>query len=160
MENSTAHTVDQLKSVCQNMLTRMGISGEVHSKIEYDGETGEEIIIFHIESEDAHLLIGQGGRTMSALQHILRMFFIRGEHERIRFMIDVNNYREERKGLLRQLAASSAEKVVASGESVILRPMSSYERRIIHHILGEHGGVETESTGTSTSRRVVIRLKK
>ncbi len=40
---------------------------------------------------------------------------------------------------------------------VKLDPMNSYERRVIHTILGEYKNIKTESTGEEPNRSVVIK---
>ena len=52
-----------------------------------------------------------------------------------------------------------AEQVKSRGEPSTLRPMSAYERRIIHLTLADHPDVSTESIGQGESRRVVVTPK-
>lgn len=160
MQKNNAAAIESVKNICEELLQKMNVEATVNARIELDEDTDGESTIIHIQSELAHLLIGQAGGNMGALQHIVRMLYRKRTGEPLQFTVDVNNYRRERKDLLRQLALSSAHRAVTSGENITLRPMSSYERRIIHNILGNDENVETESTGRSPGRRVVVKPKK
>lgn len=157
MENNTSEAIEQLQVLCRNMLKRMNIEGTISARIEFEEDDASEVVIVSIQSPDANMLIGHGGASMSAFQYIARMLYRKQGDEHIHFLVDVNGYREERKELLKQLALSSAHRAVSSGEDVALRPMSSFERRIIHQILGKHDNVETVSVGNAPGRRVVIK---
>ncbi|MBU1119297.1 KH domain-containing protein [Patescibacteria group bacterium] len=158
MHDTNAEAIENLQNVCTEVLKRMCVESTVNASIDINDQM-EELIIINIESSDAHLLIGQGGRHLSALQHMLRMLARKENGESIQFLVDVNNYKKDRQKLLEQLARSSAEKVGRSGERMVLRPMPSYERRIIHQMLTGHPTVETESFGVEPERSVVIKPK-
>ncbi len=69
---------------------------------------------------------------------------------------DVNNYRQEREGLINELARAAAKKALATKESISLPAMNSYERRLVHLALAIHPEVRTESVGKGRERYVVI----
>jgi hypothetical protein len=71
-------------------------------------------------------------------------------------VIDVNNYRREREGLIIKLARAAARRAATTGEPVALPAMNSYERRLVHTELAMRPDVKTESVGT-TKRYVVVR---
>jgi spoIIIJ-associated protein len=71
--------------------------------------------------------------------------------------LDVNNYREERKTLIAELARAAAKKAVATKNDIPLPTMNSYERRLVHTELAIHPEVKTESMGEGKERYVVIR---
>lgn len=70
---------------------------------------------------------------------------------------DLNNYRQEREGLIAELARAAAKKVLLTGEDVALPTMNSYERRLVHVALAIHPDVTTESTGEKKDRHVIIK---
>jgi len=72
-------------------------------------------------------------------------------------VIDVNHYKKEREGLITQLARAAARKAAATGEEIALPAMNAYERRIVHTELSIRPDVQTESTGESRSRHVVVK---
>lgn len=73
-------------------------------------------------------------------------------------LIDVNNYRREREGLIIELAKAAARKAVASGETISLPTMNAYERRLVHTELATRPDVKTESVGEGKDRYVVVKI--
>jgi spoIIIJ-associated protein len=106
---------------------------------------------------DLGVLVGPGGRTLNAIQDLVRVAAQRrlGDHE-TRLRIDVAGYREKRKGALEQFAQSVAAQVMESGKARALEPMSSADRKVVHDAIGEIEGVVSRSDGEDPSRRVVI----
>ena len=117
---------------------------------------GDEIDV-KVTGTDLGVLVGPGGRTLTAIQDLVRVAAQRrlGDHE-TRLRIDVAGYREKRKGALEQFAQSVAAQVAASGQAKALEPMSSADRKVVHDAIGEIDGVVSRSDGEDPSRRVVI----
>ncbi len=117
---------------------------------------GDELDV-KVTGTDLGVLVGPGGRTLTAIQDLVRVAAQRrlGDHE-TRLRIDVAGYREKRKGALEQFAQSVAAQVVASGQAKALEPMSSADRKVVHDAIGEIEGVVSRSDGEDPSRRVVI----
>jgi len=144
---------DNLKESVQEVLLKM----DFEAQIEIDASQ-PDFLIANIQSDEAGLLIGQGGENLSALQHIIRIVVNKKRGpDAINFIVDVNSYKTHRLGLLKEMALSLAKEVRDNGQAKMLEPMPAYERRIIHLILKEFGGVVTESQGEGQLRRVVIK---
>jgi len=109
-----------------------------------------------IAGGDPGKLIGRGGRTLTALEHVVGAVVNREGAEHVRVNIDVGGYRRRRDERLRQNAHRSADLVRKNGEEVELEPMSAAERRVVHMALADVPGVRTESAGEGRDRRVVI----
>ncbi|MEA2020209.1 MAG: R3H domain-containing nucleic acid-binding protein [Patescibacteria group bacterium] len=134
------------------LLERLGVSYD-------DVEVVAEEDSFRVNiscGEDSGILIGYHGQSLEAFQKVLSLLVYRSLGEWQKILVDVEDYREGREEKLRELAESAANRVRFLGEPVILSPMNSYERRIVHTAVGELGGVWTESTGEGRDRRVVI----
>ena len=115
--------------------------------------------IFEIEGDDAGLLIGRKGETLSTLQFIVRYIVSQKMGDRVNLMIDVEGYQERRNLSLANMARRVASRVSDTGRPITLEPMPPNERRIVHLALSDHPRVMTESTGMGSSRQVVIQLK-
>ena len=76
-----------------------------------------------------------------------------------RFIIDVNDYKSNRRKRLEKTAKYTAKEVAKTKIEAHLEPMNSYERRIIHNILTNSKDVITESEGEEPNRHVVIKPK-
>lgn len=79
--------------------------------------------------------------------------------ERIKVILDIQNYREKREKNLIELAEKVSKTVLRNGKNITLEPMSPYERKIIHSALQENSRIETYSIGEGDNRRVVIAKK-
>ena len=115
-----------------------------------------------ITGEDASTLIGHHGDTLDALQYLANLACARknskGERDKSRVTIDIEGYRAKREATLRALARRMAQKALRNRRSVMLEPMSAYERRIIHSEIQGIEGVSTNSIGSEGSRKIVIFL--
>ena len=121
---------------------------------EYEGDEGE--LILDITGEDLAVLIGRHGKTLDALQFLVSAITVRKIGYRFPVIIDVESYKNRQRQKLEALARSSARKASTQGRSVKLRPMTPYERRIIHVALRDDPRVETASEGEGTARHVVV----
>jgi spoIIIJ-associated protein len=119
-----------------------------------DAEAGGPII--DLTGEDSGLLIGRRGQTLQALQFIVNLIVRQRFGEEVRVVLDVERYRQRREASLQDMAAKVAARVVQTGRSITLEPMSAADRRIIHLSLANHQGVTTESVGFGEERKVTI----
>jgi len=145
-----------LKKITSEALQKMTFKNfelAVESKSEAEGE----IFIVNIETPESNLLIGQYGVTLAALQHILRLLVRRQTDEKFKFLADVNRYLQAKTDSLAATAREAAEQAMRDKKPVVLRPMSAYERRLVHLELAENENVKTESLGEGEGRKVVIR---
>lgn len=121
---------------------------------EYEGDEGE--LILDISGDDMAVLIGRHGKTLDALQFIVSMITIRTIGFRYPVVVDVEGYKNRQRQKLESIAHSSANRAVSQHRKVGLRPMTPYERRIIHIALRDDDRVETVSEGESSARHVVV----
>jgi len=128
---------------------------EISAKVE-GGLDGESFIV-NIETPESNLLIGQYGVTLAALQHILRLLIRRQTEEKFKFLLDVNRYLQAKTSSITDIAREAAEQAVRDKKPVVLRPMSAYERRLVHMELAGAENVKTESIGDGPERKVVVR---
>ena len=121
---------------------------------EYEGDDGE--LILDITGDDLAVLIGRHGRTLDALQFLISTITVRTIGFRYPIVVDVEGYKNRQRQKLESLARSSAKKAAATHKSVKLRPMTPYERRIIHVALRDDKRVNTASEGEGVERHVVV----
>lgn len=121
---------------------------------EYEGDEGE--LILDITGDDLAVLIGRHGKTLDALQFIISSITARTIGFRYPVVVDVEGYKSRQRQKLESLAYSTAKRALSQGRSVKMRPMTPYERRIIHIALRDYDGVETASEGEGSARHVVV----
>ena len=117
-------------------------------------------VTFKLHGTDMGILIGKHGQTLDSLQYLTNLVANKNSAERVRVIIDVEDYRDRRIETLNRLAYRLADKVKRSGERVALEPMNPHERKIIHMALQNDRRVTTLSEGDEPYRHVVIELKK
>jgi spoIIIJ-associated protein len=143
------------RDLVSGLLERIGLDADVEVN-EADGVTYVDVW-GATSDDDMGLLIGRHGRSLDALQELVRAHVQRQTFSRCFVQVDVEDYRKRRRRTLQQRARQLGRKVRKSGRSEALEPMSPYERKIVHDAVGELGGLETESEGEEPRRRVIIR---
>lgn len=156
-----------IKKSAKELLEKMGFLVEVEigetteSGVISDGEAidaGQNNIIVNVKTtEDSSFLIGQFGSNLQALQHILRAIVRKKTEDKVKFIVDINNYRQEKNKSIIEQANLAAQQAIAEKRVVVLKPMSSYERRIVHLELSKNSQVATESIGEGENRKVVVK---
>ena len=144
-----------IKEIVAGMLSKMGFKGEVETQVTLS--EGTEIILCNIKTEDSNFLIGQYGVNLQSLQHIARILVRKKANEKVNFTIDVNSYRQEKNSSIEKLAQEMAQRAMREKRAVVLRPMTPYERRIVHLELSKNDQVKTESVGEGEERKVIIK---
>lgn len=105
--------------------------------------------------EELQALVGRHGKVLNALQDLSRLMVHSETGERSRVILDVAGYREQRAQELAEIGYEGVEKVKAGETEVHLKPMGSYERKIVHDAVAEVG-FHTASEGEGAQRHVVI----
>jgi spoIIIJ-associated protein len=105
---------------------------------------------------DLDRLIGRNGEVLDALQELTRLAVLRETGERSRLMLDIGGHRAERRAVLEGLARDAVASVQESGQPVSLKPMTPFERKVIHDVVAASGLV-SDSEGVEPKRYVVVR---
>lgn len=113
-----------------------------------------------ISGEGMAIVIGKHGNNLDAIQYLTSLVVNRNRDEFIHVSIDSENYREKRKQSLVDLAHRMAQKAKRQRKDIILHPMNSYERRIVHTALQSDHEVSTRSEGKDPYRKVIIFLNR
>lgn len=150
-EEEIDQVADEATKALKAILAGFGLSCEID---EYEGDYGE--VILDVAGDDVAVLIGRHGRTLEAIQTLTTSITFKRLGLRHPLLVDVAGYRYRRKAKLDEIARRTAEKVRRTGEAVSMRPMSSYERKVIHMALREDSRVRTESEGEEPFRQVVV----
>ena len=141
----------------KTVISDIGLSAEAEL---YACEDGTRRIT--IVGEDASALIGHHGDTLDALQYLANLASAKknanGERDKSRVTLDIEGYRAKREATLRALARRMGAKALKSHRSIMLEPMSAYERRIIHSEIQKMDGISTNSIGSDNNRKIVIFL--
>lgn len=94
--------------------------------------------------------------TVEALQELTRLAVQAKTNSFSRLILDVGGSRQARVNELTKIAQRAIDKVTTSGETFALKPMSSYERKIIHDLVSD-AGLVSESEGEGRDRHIVVK---
>lgn len=142
--------LDAVQEYLQTTITALGIDVTIHREHITGG------VMFQIDADKDALLIGKHGKTINSLQFLAQTLFNHQGRAKWTIMLNVGDYRQRRDASVRRLAQRTAREVLASGKSVYLDPMPSFERKAIHHELQDNRYATTRSEGTDPHRYVVV----
>jgi spoIIIJ-associated protein len=134
----------------EGLLDIIDVDGDIDMDVEGDRAS---VAIVGAELDD---LVGRRGEVLEALQELTRLAVLRQTGARSRLMLDISGFRARRRQQLTDLANRTAERVVSSGERVELKPMTPFERKIVHDAIASVDGARTESEGEEPHRYVVV----
>ena len=120
----------------------------------------DQMLQVSLEGSDLGVLIGRRGETLDALQYLINLAINKNQEQRRKVILDVEGYRNRREETLQKLAMRLADKAKMRGRSVVLEPMNSQERRIIHTALQGRDDIYTFSEGEEPFRKIIISPKK
>ena len=121
---------------------------------------GADRLQVRVDCADTGLLIGRDGQNLAAVQYLATRMIARAMDAQIRLQLDAGDYHSRQDSRLQDLALSLAEKVKQTGRSQSTRPLSAYQRRLIHLCLQDDPEVQTRSSGEGAMKRVVILRRK
>ena len=147
---------ERIVNYLQNIVVAMG---DPDATVDFR-EDGNRHFTLNIKTEEnTSLIIGKRGITLNSLQFLVNNYAKKFSSHYFRIEVDCDDYRENRKKTLEDLALNLAKKSKKIGKPVELEPMTSVERKIIHNTLTGIKNVETESRGEEPHRYLVITAK-
>ena len=135
------------------------ITSYMNLKVNLEVRRRDNNILIKIFSNNNGILIGKNGKTIAALQNVIKQIIYTNTSHNLHIILDVENYKENRSKNIEYLAKKLAREVSQTKVEVKMDCMNSYERRIVHSTLAENKYVYTESTGEEPNRCVVIKPK-
>lgn len=133
------------------------IAKQMGLTVNIEAKKREHYIQLNLFSEKSAILIGKGGKTIDALQTLIKSSIQNTTGFKVNVMIDVEDYKEKINKHLEFNVKKIAREVKKTGIEAKLDPMNSYERRIVHTAISEIEGVNTISEGEEPNRYIVIR---
>lgn len=149
-----AEIIERAKKFLYDVYAAMNV------ELQIDVSEDDENIILNLTEKKSAALIGKHGQNLDALQYLTNLAANKNVAEKVRFILDVGDYRERREVILKKMAKSAADRVIRTRKEVKMEPMSRHERLIIHTALQDNKRVETHSYGTEPHRHIVVSLKR
>ncbi len=147
-----------VREITDTLLKKLDID---YKKIEITFDKDDILRISITTNNDAGLLIGWHGKTLDALQFILKALIRKEQFERKFYLIvDIDEYKKRQEDNMIELAERKADLVKEFTNPQLLPPMNSYMRKLIHlHFVNndKYTGITTESIGEGTRRQIKIK---
>lgn len=136
----------------KNVIESLGI-GDVRVKTSLE----DDIIRITIDTDHNPVLIGKNGVTLQALNEIVRLAVSGKFRRRFRILLDIGDYKNSKYSRVASVVRRTAKEVQKTKVDVVLDPMPSDERRIVHNVLSNFSHITTESVGEGRRRAVTIK---
>ena len=133
-----------------SVIDTLGIESSVNSRLD------EDIIRITIDSTHNPILIGKNGKTLQALNELVKLATSNKFHKRFRILLDINGYKDSKYDRLHKVARRCAHEVQKTKATYTFDPMPADERRAVHNACSGMPHIRTESTGEGTHRQVRI----
>ena len=156
----TFENVDRAEIIERAKKFLFDVYAAMNVELQIDVSEDDENIILNLTEKKSAALIGKHGQNLDALQYLTNLAANKNVAEKVRFILDVGDYRERREVILKKMAKSAADRVIRTRKEVKMEPMSRHERLIIHTALQDNKRVETHSYGTEPHRHIVVSLKR
>lgn len=145
--------ISSIKEFINNLSTNMNL--EINSEIKIQDNNINVILV----SDNNNVLIGKDGKTLNALQLVLRQVYSELNRFNLKISLDVANYKIKKIKNLEREIKSICKEILNTKVDVKLDPMNSYERRIVHSVVSEYDNLESISEGVEPSRYTIIKYK-
>ncbi len=133
------------------------IGKDMNVDIQLEVREEENIFSVTMVSNNNPILIGKEGRTMNAIQLLLKQALQNQTGMMIHVNLDASNYRAKKVKRFEYEIKNIVREVQKTKTDAKLDPMNSYQRRIVHALLSDFSNVTTESVGEEPNRCVVIK---
>ena len=145
--------INFIKEFIENLSKNMGIT--INSEV----RENEGIYNVLLVTDNNPIIIGKDGRTIDAIQLLIRQALTTQVGKNIKVIVDASDYRNNKQRNFEREIKKIAKEVLKTRVEAKVDPMNSYNRRIVHSLLADYENIETESFGETPNRYVVIRYK-
>jgi spoIIIJ-associated protein len=151
-DEAIAADTEMAADFVEGLLDALDLDGDITTWVDATGGHVE------VEGPGLEMLVGVDGEVLGALQELTRLAVLRQTRHRPRVHVDVGGFKARRQQELAEMARDTARRVVETGQQEQLRPMTPFERKIVHDAVREVAGATTESVGEEPQRSVIILL--
>lgn len=130
---------------------RIDIKSEVNEK--------DNVIKVTLISNNNPILIGKDGKTLEALQNLIRNSIKNQIGIDIKLNVDASNYKRKKEEYFEREIKEIIKEVLQTKVDVKLDPMNSYKRRIVHNLVSKYKNLKSESIGQEPERYTIIQYK-
>jgi len=134
----------------EGLVAAYGLEGRVSTSVI------EDVIVADVSGEQTEALVGVRGSVRSAIHELTRTVMQRYAQDTARLRLDIAGYAERRRQALTIYAERLIDQLLEEGGEIMLEPMNSADRKVVHDAAAAIEGVRTHSEGDDPRRAVVI----
>jgi spoIIIJ-associated protein len=143
--------VEYLTNYLRSIIGAFDIEAKVTPSLE------GSLIRLEMDTNHNSILIGKNGRTLAAINQLVKLAATTRFKRRVRVLVDINDYKNQRYSKVISIAKRVAREVRKTKIDVTLDPMVADERRAVHNALSNYTNIATESVGERNDRRIVVK---
>ena len=115
--------------------------------------------VFSVKSAEFEKISLGKEEMVKDLVYLLKRLFNKGiiGEESFKCTVDINDLQSKTDDKIKVKALSAAEEARKLKTDILLDPMSSYERMVVHSTLSDSVDITTESVGEGRERRIKIK---
>lgn len=153
----TALKKEDVKSYIKEYIDRIaqGMGIEIQSEIKEIDNVFQVILV----SNENGILIGKDGRTLNAIQLLIRQSIQVLTDFNIKVNIDAGNYKAKKIKNFEHEMKKIMNEVQRTKINAKLDPMNSYQRRLVHHLANQYDHLSTKSYGEGRDRYIEIQYQ-
>jgi len=151
----TQQDLAQLKTKVEHFISELIDKSSLDLRVAVSELEGGAVAVSFL-GLDLPLLLGHNAELLDALRYLTRRAFANEVAAGLQIDFDAGGYREARRVELELMARKAAERVRVTRVPFVFDPMNAQDRRIIHTILVDVDGIQTESEGDGQMRRVRV----
>lgn len=129
---------------------------DLDGDIDIDVRQGRAYVAISSEDPKSNVSLIAEPDTVEALQELTRLAVQVKTNSFSRLILDVGGSRQKRVEDITRIVNRIIEKVKDQNEAVHMKPMSSYERKIVHDLVSQ-AGLVSESEGEGKDRHIVVK---
>ena len=154
-EVPTATQLEEEGEIAADYIEELLDISDLDGDIDIDARGGRAYLSVSSSEGTSNLRLLAKPETVNALQELTRIAVQTKTGVFSRLILDVGGSREARAAELGILVDKAIERLEGGAESASLPAMSSYERKLVHDIVGERGFM-SESEGEGRDRHTVV----
>ena len=142
--------IEKIAEFIKRVVELICLGEEVDIKVDADNNK------VSVYGEDLGIAIGRDGKNMRALEFIVNLVRKKKKLVERNIVVDIKDYKKRKFEKIEKIAKKMARKAISEGKKITLKPMCSYERKIVHDVLSGLKEVRTKSKNREPYRRIVI----
>lgn len=155
-EERSVQSLEEEGDIAADYLEELLDIFDLDGDIDIDVRQGRAYLAVSSEDSESNVSLISDPETVEALQELTRLAVQVKTNTFSRLILDVGGSRQKRVDDITRIVGRIIDKVKDLGEAVHMKPMSSYERKIVHDLVSQ-AGLVSESEGEGKDRHIVVK---